>query len=244
MRGIIIVLISILLCSCGREAKEHNDRGMEYMKQGLYDRAIEELNAAIILRNGWTPPYYNRAICLANVHRYLEALNDFNFVEQNDPYNVRVYLYRGVVYENMNSYASAVADYTRAIDVDPEFLQAYHYRGIARFYMKDYEGALTDYFYARKMGLNETSLYYNIGVVMQEKGDLAAAIENYSAAIAMNPSYANAYYNRGIARFAQSRSNAEAAIQDLRTARKLGITKSNNLIRTYAQFLDLYPLLK
>ena len=77
MRYQLLLIVVIFLTACNSKVKQANKRGLEYMKQNLYEQAITEFDNALSINNTWFPVYYNRAISYANTRRYKEALADF-----------------------------------------------------------------------------------------------------------------------------------------------------------------------
>ena len=220
MRYQLLLIVVIFLTACNSKVKQANKRGLEYMKQNLYEQAITEFDNALSINNTWFPVYYNRAISYA-------------------------YFNRGILYENLGIYANAIQDYSQTISLRPDFIQAYHYRGIARFRMNDLEGALKDYnealrlgknvdlevAKAKEFGLNSSALYFNRGVVLQKQGQLEAAVRDYTEAIDIDPSSARSYYNRAIAKMALYQS--EEALKDLEIASRLGFEAADKVIADY-----------
>ena len=232
MRYQLLLIVVIFLTACNSKVKQANKRGLEYMKQNLYEQAITEFDNALSINNTWFPVYYNRAISYANTRRYKEALADFNYVIANYP-------------DHADAYFNAIQDYSQTISLRPDFIQAYHYRGIARFRMNDLEGALKDYnealrlgknvdlevAKAKEFGLNSSALYFNRGVVLQKQGQLEAAVRDYTEAIDIDPSSARSYYNRAIAKMALYQS--EEALKDLEIASRLGFEAADKVIADY-----------
>ncbi len=245
MKYQLLFIVVVLLTACNTKAKQANKRGLEYMKQNMYEEAIAEFNRALEINPTWFPAYYNRAISYANSHRNEEALSDFNYVIAHYQTHADAYFNRGILQENLGNYAQAIQDYTETIALRPDFIQAYHYRGIARFRMNDLDGALKDYnealrlgkdihldiLQAKEYGLNSSALYFNRGVVWQKKGEYQQAIQDYTETIEIDPSTARAYYNRAIARMSISQS--EEARKDLEIASRLGFEAANKAILHY-----------
>lgn len=245
MKYQLFIILMILLAACNSKVRQANKRGLEYMKQSMYEQAITEFNNAISDDNTWVPAYYNRAVSYANSQHFKEALNDFNYVLINYPNHADSYFNRGIVYENLGLYANAIKDYSETIKLRPDFILAYHYRGIARFRMNDLDGALKDYnealrlgnnvsmdvVKAKEYGLNSSALYFNRGVALQKKGDLEGAIRDYTESINIDPSNARSYYNRAIAHMARYQS--EEALKDLEIASRLGFEAADNVICNY-----------
>lgn len=97
MRYQLLLIVVIFLTACNSKVKQANKRGLEYMKQNLYEQAITEFDNALSINNTWFPVYYNRAISYANTRRYKEALADFNYVIANYPDHADAY-FNGVFF--------------------------------------------------------------------------------------------------------------------------------------------------
>ena len=69
MRYQLLLIVVIFLTACNSKVKQANKRGLEYMKQNLYEQAITEFDNALSINNTWFPVYYNRAISYANNSR-------------------------------------------------------------------------------------------------------------------------------------------------------------------------------
>ncbi|MFR6381891.1 MAG: tetratricopeptide repeat protein [Odoribacter splanchnicus] len=243
MRYQLLLIVVIFLTACNSKVKQANKRGLEYMKQNLYEQAITEFDNALSINNTWFPVYYNRAISYANTRRYKEALADFNYVIANYPDHADAYFNRGILYENLGIYANAIQDIPRRSACVP-ILSSLPLR-IARFRMNDLEGALKDYnealrlgknvdlevAKAKEFGLNSSALYFNRGVVLQKQGQLEAAVRDYTEAIDIDPSSARSYYNRAIAKMALYQS--EEALKDLEIASRLGFEAADKVIADY-----------
>ena len=55
-----MLIVVIFLTACNSKVKQANKRGLEYMKQNLYEQAITEFDNALSINNTWFPVYYNR----------------------------------------------------------------------------------------------------------------------------------------------------------------------------------------
>ncbi len=239
------IVFFFCLSACHSQIKQSNKRGLEYMKQQQYDKAIAEFNNILKEDPLWFPAYYNRGISYANSGRNKEALRDLNYVLANYPDNANAYFNRGIVYENLGSFSKAIQDYTETIQLRPDFIISYHYRGIARFRMLDLDGALEDYNCALKLGeniqmdvatakeygLNSSALYFNRGAVLQKKGNIQDAIQDYTQAINIDPASAQSYFNRAIARL--SLSVMDEAKADLEVASRLGYKQADEVLQKY-----------
>ncbi len=72
----------ILFTACNTKIKQANKRGLEYMKQNLYEQAITEFNTIIHNEPEWFPAYYNRAIAKMALSQGDEALKDLEIASR------------------------------------------------------------------------------------------------------------------------------------------------------------------
>ena len=57
MRYQLLLIVVIFLTACNSKVKQANKRGLEYMKQNLYEQAITEFDNALSINNTWFPVY-------------------------------------------------------------------------------------------------------------------------------------------------------------------------------------------
>ena len=80
MRYQLLLIVVIFLTACNSKVKQANKRGLEYMKQNLYEQAITEFDNALSINNTWFPVYYNRAISYANTCLLYTSNPDLLFI--------------------------------------------------------------------------------------------------------------------------------------------------------------------
>ena len=82
MRYQLLLIVVIFLTACNSKVKQANKRGLEYMKQNLYEQAITEFDNALSINNTWFPVYYNRAIAKMALYQSEEALKDLEIASR------------------------------------------------------------------------------------------------------------------------------------------------------------------
>ncbi len=91
------------------------NRGNDYFRNGLPDKALEAYNEALKISPGYIKALNNRGILLASsFRRYKEAIADFSEVIKIDPANADACLGRGSCYFQLNETGKACKDWEKA----------------------------------------------------------------------------------------------------------------------------------
>ena len=91
------------------------NRGNEFFRNGLPDKALEAYNEALKINPGYIKALNNRGILLASsFRRYKEAIADFSEVINIDPANADACLGRGSCYFQLNETGKACKDWEKA----------------------------------------------------------------------------------------------------------------------------------
>ena len=72
--------MSLSLSSCKESNEKLTERGVIYIRQGQYSEAIKVFSAIITRNDKLQIPYYNRALCYAELNDLDRALDDLNTV--------------------------------------------------------------------------------------------------------------------------------------------------------------------
>ena len=93
----------------------------------------------------------DRAITLAEMKRYKEALADADKAVELKFNEADAYHTRSSVHQMMNNYKSAIADISKAIELNPDDAYLYASRGGIYFKMEEYDNAIKDWMNAKKL---------------------------------------------------------------------------------------------
>jgi len=94
MSTILSVWASIILIVAGcaeMRAASHVNRGIDYSKQGQYDKAISEFNKAIETKPRYTLAYYNRGNAYSNRDQYEKVISDYTKATEINPRYAKPY---------------------------------------------------------------------------------------------------------------------------------------------------------
>jgi len=136
----------------GGAAVCYNNRGTAYGKRGQFDKAIEDLNKAIVLYPDYSDAYSNRGIIYSKVGLLDSAIESFNQAVALKPNAADGYSNRGVAYAMTGQYDKALEDYNRAIASNQNYAIAYYNRGKLFLNTGKKELALTDFQKACNLG--------------------------------------------------------------------------------------------
>ncbi|MFA5324024.1 MAG: tetratricopeptide repeat protein, partial [Smithella sp.] len=108
----------------------YNNRGIAYLRIGLYQKALDDLHHAIGMKPDYAEAYGNRGIVYSHLGRNQEALGDFNKAIQLNPDHADLYNNRGVACAKLGLYQSAIADFSEAIRLKPDYSDAFYKRAV------------------------------------------------------------------------------------------------------------------
>ncbi len=130
----------------------YNNRGTAYGKRGQFDKALEDLDKAIVLYPDYSDAYSNRGIVYSKVGLLDNAIESFNKAVALKPNAPDGYSNRGLAYAMTGQYDKALEDYNRAIEFNQDYAVAYYNRGKLFFDTGKQELALMDFQKACNLG--------------------------------------------------------------------------------------------
>ncbi len=110
-------------------ARAHYQRGLDCLRNGLYDEALESFRAALRAEPNLVEALCGMAQVQANQGRYAEALRTCERALELDDLAEEAYLLRGIVYRQMGRMEQAIADLERASYLNPSSPTAHFYLG-------------------------------------------------------------------------------------------------------------------
>ena len=75
-----------------------NNRGLAYIHQEKYQKAIEDLNRALELNSEYTLAYFNRDVAYDKLGQYEPAVANYTSALQLNPDYMKVYYNRGLIF--------------------------------------------------------------------------------------------------------------------------------------------------
>ena len=136
-----------------------NDRGVERIVNGEYDKAIADYDQALRLDPNNAAIYRNRGIAWKRKGDFDKAIADFNQALRIDVNYIAVYINRGNAWENKGDFDKAIADFNQALRLDVNYTKVYINRGWAWNGKGEYEKAIIDFNEALRLDANYAYAY-------------------------------------------------------------------------------------
>ncbi len=190
-------------------------------KPNDFDRAFNDFNIAIQMKQGDPKIYSNRGNIYALRGKYDLSLADYSKSIELDSSDFNVYLNRGITYSIMEKYDSAFADWERVLRTHGPEIKLYQNRAYAYLKANKFKEAIGDYKALNDMGIQmDPNMYFFRGFANYRLGNYDLAIDDNTNAIRMKPDYKEAYYNRG--QTYVSMKKIRNAIDDFQKALSMG----------------------
>jgi len=195
----------------------YNNRGVWYARQGQFDRALADFDAALRIQLDNASVYHNRGEAYIKMGDLPRALENFNRAIEYDPQYFKSYRSRAVIYRMQGNYSQALHDLNRVLQLKANDAESYYQRGYLYQIQGDVEHALADYQHALYLNPNLAQAYNNRGVLYQQQHP-QQALADFTRAIECDPSYAKAFHNRGnvyvaLGQYRQALADLEQALR-------------------------------
>lgn len=199
----------------------YNNRGNIYLKQGRFNDALRDFNAALAINPNFVRFYINRAEAYNRVGDYGKTLADLTTAITLKPDYELGYLYRSIVYNNLfGDHKKALADLTTAVTIKPDYVLGYFHRGNTYRLLGRYDEAIADFSKAIALSPDNAYVYVNRGTTYYQMKRFDRAIADLSKALSFDPNSPEDHFQRGKV-FLKS-GNTRQAVLDFKAACKLG----------------------
>ncbi|MBI5469478.1 MAG: tetratricopeptide repeat protein [Deltaproteobacteria bacterium] len=177
-----------------------------------YERAIEEYQKAIDIRNGDYPEAYvnigRTYSAMKNYPKAVEVYQKAIKIKEDYPeawYNI------GLVYMRQKEMEEAVSAFQTAIKYDPDNAHSWFNLGVACARLGQEDKAITAYRRALEISPNHKQAQLNLAVRYAKKDQYQDAIRLYRSVLEKDESYSAAWLNLGIAYY---KTGEEAAAEE------------------------------
>ena len=164
------------------------NRGVVYIKNGEYDRAIADLTELIELKPDDAEVYLCRGWAYDLKGNFDCAIEDYNRAIQIKRDYANAYLNRGAVYGKKNEIDFAIKDFNRAIELKHDYVEAYNNRGSAYYEIGKYDRAIGDFTKVIELKPHDITAHNNRALAYEKKDDFDSAIADYTKVIDVLPS--------------------------------------------------------
>lgn len=179
------------------KASEHIDRGLDFHRKGLLDKAIVEYKEAIKLNanNPDVHSYLGVAIITKGTQTQVgridkklldEGIKECEKAIDLDPAYPSVHNNLGNALETLGRLDEAIEEYKKEIDLNPDIAEAYINLGLAQSKKKLHEEAIRACKKGVELDENDAWAHLNLGMVLGEGGKIDEAIEKCRKAIKLD----------------------------------------------------------
>lgn len=157
--------------------------------------AVKDFDLAVRFDTGAWKPRFNRAVSVAMLGKYADALADLDFVIEQQPRHKNALFNRAEILLQLGEYEQASAAYASVIDIDPADAAAYAGRGIALSALGDSQAALDDLNNVVRLQPESASGYVDRADLYAAMGNWERAAGDYRVAIGLDDKFGRAYRN-------------------------------------------------
>jgi tetratricopeptide (TPR) repeat protein len=176
-----------------KTAPELAARGLTWIEQKEYDKAVDDATAALRLDPNYAPAYACRARAWALKHRLDREAADYTEAIRLDPGNAGYRLARAHSWSSQGRHEQAIADYDDAIRAEPENPSFYVARGNEwRRHLK-LDAALADYERAIQLDRNYLTAYINHALIWKQRRAFDRAVFELTELVRLAPDNAEAH---------------------------------------------------
>lgn len=218
----------------------YNARCVEYMKNGLYDNAINDFLKLIQLNKSYQKAYVNIATSYTNKKDYDNALKYYQEAVNINPDESMPYFGMGNVYGNMKNNEKSLYYLNKALSKNSQDILSLAKRIEIYLSNKNYDKALDDCKAIISIDPRNPFIHIVIGNIFFEKGDYQKAAVEYEFVIKIDKENADAYNMIGIISAKQLQYNYAVNYFKKAISIKPNIAEAYNNIGTiYANLGDL-----
>ena len=179
------------------KASGYHHRGVGYLLQQNFDRAIVEFNEALKVDRTYKRSYNSRGNAWKGKGELDLAVADYNEAIHLDPQFSFPYNGRASVWYNKGEWDRAIADYNEVIRLDPGLAAPYANRGNAWKAKGELDRALEDQNEALRRDPKNVVVYANRGDIWRLKGDLDRALAEQDQSVRLDPKSPLPFLSRG-----------------------------------------------
>jgi tetratricopeptide (TPR) repeat protein len=179
------------------KAAATHHRGVAYLLQQNFDRAIVEFNEALKIDPAYKRSLNSRGNAWKAKGETDLALTDYNAAIQIDPAFSFPYNGRAGVWYARGEWDRAIADYSEVIRLDPGLAAPYANRGNAWKAKGELDRALEDQNEALRRDPKNVVVYANRGDIWRLKGDLDRALAEQDQSVRLDPKSPLPFVARG-----------------------------------------------
>jgi tetratricopeptide (TPR) repeat protein len=205
------------------ELLERLTRTSVLMNQQQYDKAIEQLTAALDASVASPEAGFVMGAILREEHDWPESAAVYKEVLREDPQFPDAHTKLSYLLYRLDDSDGAVREAKIALAENPGNAEAHKNAALGFQIGGQLDGAIAEYQEALRLKPDYGVVHFDLGILYELKHDVAAATGEYKKAVALEPNTIDYRYNLGT--ILGNSGETEAAIHELREAKRLAPTR-------------------
>ncbi len=162
------------------------ERGGIYLKQGNYEKAFENYDAGVKLKENDADLLFGRALALHNSQKFAEAIKDYELVVKLMPKHQASYSNLGTCYRETGDSVKALANFGQSIKIKPSEYALLQRAATYKMLNKD-DLAIADYEEAIKLFPKSKTPLSKLAMLYGKKGNYSLSNEYYLRISKLDP---------------------------------------------------------
>ncbi|MBN2541585.1 tetratricopeptide repeat protein [bacterium] len=175
----VLINLNFLNISTSDPAYSHFQLGNVSLRQGYYERAMDEYSEALKLYPGIPDAHLNMGSILFEQKKYESAIKEFNSEIEVNPTNAEAYANLGVIYRILSDTIHALEFGEKAIEARPSFVEGYLNYALTLSRIGKVDRGLTLIEKALKISPNDKRLLLTAGALAEKTGNSTGAVGYY-----------------------------------------------------------------
>lgn len=165
----------------------HNNLGVEYLSRGLYDKAEQELRAALKINPDFALSYNSLGHLYSLRNLPEEAIKYCKIALTLRPDIPQLHDNLGLAYLSIDKHQDAIREFKLALELNPRYLSSYQHLGMVNYNLGHKEKAIEYYKKAIMLDDKYIPAYYNIGLIFFNDANYQQAYKWWHKAYEISP---------------------------------------------------------
>lgn len=164
-----------------------SDLGLMYLKNELYQEAIDPLEKSLIIRDSDSKTHFHLALAYGAVGRHPEKLKQLQATVRLDPNMAEANFKLALAYAANKRHQEASQYYKKTIQLDPDYQEAHYFLALSYFLTNRYKEALVSIQETIRLSPTNAEAHYALGQIYMKLGRFNKAIHPLQTAMRIQP---------------------------------------------------------
>jgi tetratricopeptide (TPR) repeat protein len=171
---------------------------MSYINVAEYDKALEALSQAVVLKPDYAAAYENIGVAHFHKKAYQPAIAAFEKAIALDPVTASAYYALGEAYLRVGEKDVAIRNFEKTLSLNPYHPEARNGLGVILAERGLFSRAIDEFETLLQFDSNRIDASFNLARAYALSGQVDRAVLQYKKVIASEPNFLEAYHNLGI----------------------------------------------